>query len=289
MASDDTKRIQLKDGRTLAYTEHGDLSGKPVIFFHGNPGSRYMRHPDDSLTESLGVRMIVPDRPGYGESDFLKGRRLIDMGNDISQLADALNLNQFAVMGVSAGGPYVAATAYNLKDRVTSGAIVSGSAPFNRDNALDDVNDTYRQAYKVAKWPGWILRPLMRAQMNREFKKPDEYWQEVLGRASDSDRAILERPEIAQQVRAYRPEAVRNGVEGWVLEARLLVSDWGFPLNDVKTPIHLWYWAQDSIVPPQMGRFLEQSLPNTIPHFLPGGGHFSFFDHWADILKELTA
>ena len=124
--SDDTKTITLKDGRTLAYTEHGDSGGAPVILFHGNPGSRFMRHPDESLTASLGVRLITPDRPGYGLSDFQPNRKLIDMGDDIALLADTLDLDKFAIMGISAGGPYVVATAYTLRDRITRGAIVSG-------------------------------------------------------------------------------------------------------------------------------------------------------------------
>lgn len=286
---DETRTLTLDDGRTLAYTDSGDPDGQPIIFFHGNPGSRYMRHPDDDYTASLGARIIVPDRPGYGQSDFQKGRTLLDMGNDIAQLADALKLDTFALMGVSAGGPYVLSTAYRLGERVRVGAVVSGAAPFNRDGALDDVNDTYRQAYQVAKWPGWLLRILMRAQMKREAKDLDGYWQEVLGRASEADRATLERPEIAAQVKAYRPEAVRRGVQGWVHEARLVVTPWGFPLNDITPTIHLWYWNDDTIVPTQMGRFLEAALPNTVSHFLPGGGHFAFFDHWGDILRPLIA
>ena len=279
--------LKLADGRTLAYTIHGDLQGYPIVFFHGNPGSRYMRHPDETIAIRANVKIITSDRPGYGKSDFQPGRTLLDMADDITQLMDALNVADFALMGVSAGGPYVAATAYQLAERVTAGAIISGSAPFDRPGALDNVNDTYRQAYQVSKWPGWILRPMMSLQMRSELRNPERYWREVLERASDNDELILSRPKIGQQVQGYRAEAVRNGVRGWVQEAKLLVKPWGFPVNDVTQPIHLWYWQYDTIVPQQMGRFLESALSNPIPHFLPQGGHFAFFDHWEDILVSL--
>jgi len=81
------KVITLADGRVLAYTEHGDPHGFPVFFFHGNPGSRHMCHPDRRIAATLGVRIITPDRPGYGLSDFQSGRRLLDFAEDIEMLA----------------------------------------------------------------------------------------------------------------------------------------------------------------------------------------------------------
>ena len=90
-----------------------------------------MRHPDENIVENMGVRIITPDRPGYGYSDFQPKRVLLDFPDDISQLAEALGIKQFSIFGVSAGGPYVAACAYKLGEQITNAAIVSGSAPFN--------------------------------------------------------------------------------------------------------------------------------------------------------------
>jgi pimeloyl-ACP methyl ester carboxylesterase len=259
--------LTLRDGRTFAYTIHGADDGAPIFLFHGNPGSRYTRHPDESIAAQLGARIITPDRPGYGLSDFQRGRTLLNMADDIQQLADALNIDRFALLGISAGAPYVAATAYALRERVTVGAMVSGAAPFNRAGALDDVSQAYRVAYETSKWPSWILRLMMAAQMRSESHHPDNAWAQVIDRANEHDRAILSQPAYAEQVRHWRTEAIRQGVRGWVHEATLLVKKWGIPLHAIPAPIHLWYWQYDTLVPPQMGRYLEQTLPNTIPHF----------------------
>jgi len=281
------KSITLSDGRTLAYTEHGDLYGPAIFFFHGNPGSRWMRHPDDSIVETLAVRIITPDRPGYGLSDFQKKRTLLDYPDDLKQLADALNLDQFGVFGVSAGGPYVAATAYALPERVKSAAIVSGPAPFDRDNPYEGVNDTYQRAYKLAKWPAWILRPLLNWQTKAALKDPEAAMKVTYTYISQADRELLDQPQFREQVKGYRAEAARQGINGLVREAQILVSPWGFDLHMIKPTIHLWYWADDTLVPPQMGRYLEAHMPHTISHFLPDGGHFSIFTHWRTILEAL--
>jgi pimeloyl-ACP methyl ester carboxylesterase len=286
--STDTKTIQLPDGRDLAYMQHGDLSGTPVFFIHGNPGSRLMRHPDESIITDLGVRLITMDRPGYGYSDYQTNRTLLDFPSDLASLADALNIDTFALFGVSAGGPYTAATAYKMPERVRIAAIVSGVAPFDRPNPYEGVNETYTQAFKLSKWPFWLLRPLIWLGDRSSLNDREAYWQEVLGRASRDDREVLQRPEIKEQVLNYLPEATRQGSKGRAREAKILVNPWGFDLSEIQPTVHLWYWEDDTIVPPQMGRYLEQKIPNTVPHFLPNGGHFGFYDHWREILEPLA-
>lgn len=283
------KTFQLRDGRTLAYTEHGDLGGKPVFFAHGNPGSRYMRHPDEAIVQELGIRMITPDRPGYGLSDFQPNRTLLDYPDDIAQLAYELGIDQFYILGTSAGGPYVAATAFKLPERVLRGSIVSGAAPFDREDALDGVSKDYRIAYKSATQPAWLLRLLMGMQMRGELRDPETTWQQILDRASFADRELLSLPELAEQVQAYRPEAVRNGVKGWVQEAKILVAPWGFPLRAIQPEIDLWYGEQDAIVPPQMGHYLDETIPHTRWHFIRDAGHFLIFAKWREILEALIA
>ena len=280
--------IRLRDGRRLAFTESGDLQGHPVLFIHGNPGSRHMRHPDDTLTANLGVRLITPDRPGYGLSDFQPGRTLLDFPDDMEQLANTLGLGPFALFGVSAGGPYVAACAWRLGPRLTRAAIVSGSAPFNRPRPLEGVNRDYRNAYSMAAWPQWILHPLMAVHDRAVRQNPDMALSNLLAHCSEDDKATLSDPVIAAQVQGYRLEATRQGVRGMRHEARILVSPWGFPLEEIRAEVHLWYWEGDTIVPPQMGRYLHDRIPRSVPHFLPRGGHFSLFTHWRDILVSLV-
>lgn len=91
--------LRLADGRTLAYDIYGDPDGLPVIFSHGFADSRVIRNPDEDLTRSLGVRMIAADQPGVGGSSPRPGRRIVDWGADMEQLADHLGLGQFAVAG----------------------------------------------------------------------------------------------------------------------------------------------------------------------------------------------
>src|SRR2546422_11358654 len=62
------ERIRLPDGRNLGYAEVGDAAGAPLLYFHGNPGSRLDLTPErfDKALRAAGVRLIGTDRPGFG-------------------------------------------------------------------------------------------------------------------------------------------------------------------------------------------------------------------------------
>ena len=167
-------------------------------------------------------------------------------------------------------------------------AIVAGPAPSIVRERLVDVNRDYRNAYRLAAWPEWALHPLLTLHDRSVRKRPDRALQAVLAQASPDDRATLANPQIAAQIQGYRAEASRAGARlgaGSTDPGRAL----GLPPGRRQKELHLWYWDGDSIVPPQMGRYLQAQLPRTVPHFLPGGGHFSLFRCWADILRSLLA
>ena len=92
MVSGNNHIINLKDGRKLAYAEYGALAGKPLFFFHGWPVSRLSGRIAKKAAKKLGIRIISPDRPGYGLSDFKKDRKLLDWAKDVLELADRLRI-----------------------------------------------------------------------------------------------------------------------------------------------------------------------------------------------------
>ena len=121
--------IKLKDGRKLGFCEYGDPKGKPIFYFHGWPASRLSGSETDKAAKKLKIRVISPDRPGFGLSDYKEDRTLLGWADDVLELADQLKIKKFAVMGVSGGGPYSAVCAYKIPERVTKAGIVVGLAP----------------------------------------------------------------------------------------------------------------------------------------------------------------
>ena len=112
--------VHLPDKRRLAYAEYGDANGFPVLLFHGLPGSRLSWGLLPGNPFCPGLRIVAPDRPGYGRSDAMPRRTLLDWAEDVSNLADALEIQRFAIIGVSGGGPGALACAWKMPDRLTA-------------------------------------------------------------------------------------------------------------------------------------------------------------------------
>ena len=70
----DPRQIRLPNERTLAYCLYGPEGGTPVLFQYGMPGTMFLAPERLSPLDDLGIRLVVPARPGYGQSTRLPGR-----------------------------------------------------------------------------------------------------------------------------------------------------------------------------------------------------------------------
>lgn len=258
--------VTTPSGRVLAYAEWGDPTGLPVFSLHGTPGCRLNRHPNDELLRSTGARIITYDRPGYGRSDRQSGRVVADAAADVAAIADALGIESFAVTGASGGGPHALACAALLPDRVIRAACVVGVAPYE---ALGAAWTAGMDPNNVAEF-GWALLGAHRlaAELGREDAairaRVAEDPAKVLGddwALSEADRAVLGRPDFAENIRAVTMEQNRNGVWGWVDDDLAFVQPWGFSPTTITVPTAVWYGRSDVLVPAVHGQWLAANIP----------------------------
>ena len=282
------KRIRLRDGRSLGYENYGDPTGKPIFYFHGMPGSRLQRHPDVGIAASMNVRVITIDRPGYGLSDFQPGRRLLDWPDDVVQLADALAIDKFAILGVSGGGPHAAACAFRIPQRLSAVAMVSSPQPLNRPEDAGCMSRLARVGLRLGRKAPLLLR-LAVWLLSNPGRNPARFVQQGYESWPACDRAILDRPDFRAMLIADFAEAARLGVRAYWWDLVLLARLWGFQLSDITMPIHLWHGEEDNIVPVCMGHYLATAIPNCRAHFIPGQGHFLALEHLPEILAALTS
>ena len=281
------QKARLPDGRSLGYAEYGDPRGRPILFFPGAPSSRLL-HPPEGATTSLGARVIVVERPGFGLSDFQKGRKLLDWPKDVTAFADAMGIERFAVAGNSAGGPYAAACAFGIPERVTRAAIIAGLGPTDLAGAIEEMPRIRRAGVAVARRAPWILRATLWL-MGNPNRNPERFFRRMASGNSAVDQEVMSRPEIQRMLMENFREATRSGVRGFAREAIILSGSWGFRLEDISIPVDVWHGEEDANVSLSAARHLADTIPDCHATFLPGKGHWLFLEHWEEILGSLLS
>ena len=268
--------ITLSDGRKLGFAVYGDRQGKTVFYFHGFPGSRLEAKLAEKIALDTHVRFIGIDRPGYGLSSFKPGRTFVDWTDDVVQLADALGIDSFSILGVSGGGPYAAACACKIPDRLDAVGIVCGMGPVDVSGLMQDMPRMYRQGLRLAghlpeiasilyPFPAFFLR-----------NYPERMLSSIMpGMVAEPDKIALKNKELVKVLCNSFHEAFRISLRWPATDAILYSRPWGFDLKDINIPVHLWHGEKDRIVPPEMARYLAQSNPDCRDTFYPNEGHFS--------------
>jgi pimeloyl-ACP methyl ester carboxylesterase len=276
--------LRLSDGRSLGFAQYGEAAAWPVLLFQGTPTSRLPHNP---LAASAPVRLVIPERPGFGRSDFLPGRTLLDWAKDVRELADHLEIPSFSVVGISGGAPHALACGIRLAHRIRRLGVVSGVGPLEVAGATAGMAAQRRAAAFVARHVPFLLRPLFWAFRN-PARNPEAFVHRFAEGFSASDRALIADPAISSlRARSYA-EATRQGVRGFAYEVALLTRPWGFSLSEVPSDVRLWHGEEDASTPVSMARHVAACLPRCRATYFPGEGHFVAARHWEEIIVSLT-
>jgi non-heme chloroperoxidase len=117
------QQLQSDNGRNIHFIDDGNEGGTPVVFTGGLGTSvRVVRLLDflESMRRDLNLRFITVERNGFGQTAFDETLTMADYVAEVEQVLEHLNIEKFAVFGISGGGPYTAKIAESNADRLLS-------------------------------------------------------------------------------------------------------------------------------------------------------------------------
>lgn len=262
-ASGETITLATNPARKVGYALYGDkaaTSGRTLLYFHGTPGTRlFFTREHSEYAESIGMLVVVPERPGFGLSDGMEGRTLMDGADDARQVLDQLGCSEVYVVGYSAGGPYALAFARKYGGRCLGVGIVSGLSP-NVRGVMKGMTVSSRMGYLLAGYAPrmlrWVLsgmvegarREVMEGKLS-EFSERENEW---FGRNEGVRRMFIE---CVMELYA-REGGVRAEAEDYVLMA----GKWGFELEEVEGRVFLYGGGMDNKCTVGMFRELERGM-----------------------------
>ncbi|KAB2594979.1 hypothetical protein D8674_030429 [Pyrus ussuriensis x Pyrus communis] len=286
-------RVRLRDGRFLAYKEHGvpkQVAKYKIIFVHPFGASRHdpviATSVSPEVIEDLGVYIVSFDRPGYGESDPDPKRTAKSLALDIEELGDQLELgSKFYVIGYSMGGQVIWKCLKYIPHRLAGAALIAPvinywwpGLPANLSSYAYKKQPPQDQwAVRVAHYIPWLTywwntqkffpsSSVVSGKPENVFSRQD--WEIIRnGKVSRSEK---HRAHVTQQGEAE--SIFRDMIVGF--------GSWEFGPTDLKNPfasnersVHLWQGDEDKLVPVELQRYIAEKLPWIHYHEVPGGGH----------------
>jgi 3-oxoadipate enol-lactonase len=205
----------------------------------------------DDLAERLASdhRVIRFDTRGHGGSPVPPGPYTVsELADDVVALADSLELDRFAFVGLSLGGAIGQVLALEHPARLTALVLCCTGPSFGDPSAWRD-----RGARVRAEGMGWLVEPTRSRWFTPEFAQQEP---------QQTDRLLA-------QIAATPPEGYAACCDA------LAAYDVTLHLPQIGTPTRVIAGAEDPVSPPEVARVMEQAIPGADLVVLDGASHIA--------------
>jgi 3-oxoadipate enol-lactonase len=242
--------VAQRDGVGLAYEEAG--SGDPVLFVQGLGYDRNGFGPLPALL-AADFRVLRFDNRGVGDSDVPPGPYSVaQMADDAVAVLDAAGIDRAHVLGVSLGGYIAQEIALTHAERVRKLVLVS--------TAPGGPNQFPMPARGVDAFTRF---PLMEREAGLRLMVEN----------SLGDHAVRERPELVDEVYAYRLARAPT-IAGWQAQAYAGATfDVYERIPAITAPTLVIHGTADTVVDSRNAELLAERIPGARVHLIPDRGH----------------
>ena len=281
--------VEVGEGRKLGFADFGPISGRTIVWLHGTPGARrQIPEAARSMADTHNLRIIGVDRPGVGLSTSHRYDSVLDFAAELEMLLDRLDIDRFAVIGLSGGGPYTLAVGHAMPERVVGVAVLGGVAPtIGVDRIKGGIVGI---AYPMRSIIPMLVEPAsfaMRAIV-RALSPVGSQAAYLYGLVSpEGDRRVLAQPEVKAMFLDDLTRNTRRGFRAPMFDLALFVRHWGFRLADIDVPVRWWHGDSDHIVPLSHGQHTVPRIPDAELYVRPGESHLGGLGAAEEVLDTL--
>lgn len=273
------KFFTLKDGRQLSYREFGEEFDTVVVLCHGMITCRLDPvNPDIFAGER--IRLIIPDRPGYGLSDPPTGYSLSGWVEDLLELMDGLSISEFSIMAADFSSAYALTAAYIAPSRVAHVLLLEGAAPVDKSNVKYETNIPafYKFMFFASQNMPKLVHKALYVTYTYYSKNPDKAIERIIDIIGDHNRQIIQQPHIYDRMLEAAMESTRQGSTALASNQILMFSDWKLPLENINVPVMMFVGEADTLAR-YHNEHLQKKLPNKRVVAMPGKG-------WASMMYQ---
>ena len=285
------RRVPLSTGVTLNVALAGNRASPAVILLHGFPEShRTWREVAPRLHDDF--YLVMPDQRGFAGSDRpqeLEAYETDKLINDIFALADALDIESFALVGHDWGGAIAWGAALRGDPRLTHLAIVNAPHPliFQKSLIEDPEQRAASQYINAFRTPGF--------EQAVEAMGFETFYEKTFG--THADLSLIPAEEKQQYIADWSPPGGLTAMLNWYRGSKLFVPppgvsvplpDWllrAFPKVKVPTLV-VWGMRDKALLPVQLDG-LDALVEDLIIVRLPNAGHFAPWEAPGEVAAAL--
>jgi len=268
--------IATPDGRVIDLVEFGDPKGQPFVFFHGAIAGREPIGALQARLEKDRIRLIVPARPGYGETMAARDahHHLDRAVADAQTVLEHLGIESpVGVLGYSVGAIMAHEFAARRPERVRGLTLVSPAIPDFDAGAMEHMPIGQRAIAMAASVSPGLIGLLVKMGLQRMNRAGHEGLGRIFFKNAAADQAALEDPQLLHALwRAYLFHSA-GGTEAFIHDTILANGGWQ-PVKQPDCPVQIVHGQADQTVPAGLvrGYAAAQGWPVTL---LGGIGHLS--------------
>lgn len=280
------------DGRRLTWIEFGDPAGRPVLYMHLDFG--FIRWPAaaERAAAARGLRVIVPVRQGYGQTDPLtKGAdHLEGVTRDYAAVLDHLGVTGAVVLPLGADLRFALNLAATRPDLVRGIVGAACQLPIRTPGQYERMDKWQRFILANARHAPKVLPFLVQAGFSLARRLGKEAFFRQVNGGSPADMEAISRPDVRAAVLEGSDVCMTRT---WSAHAAFTAEcigsekDWSALVRATRVPVLLLQGDQDPQSPVQTIRELAADFPHLQVRFLTGTGQLLFFAEWPQVLDAV--
>ena len=215
----------------MEFTEYGNPAGKPVVYFHGVPGSSHESRLFDAPAREHGLRILCCDRFAIDRS--ITGA---DYYRHIAQSIDeTVQGSPVDLIGFSLGTHAALEVSAVIPSQVRSLHLISAAAPLDGGAFLDEMAG--KAVFSLAKRNPYLFQWLVKWQALLAKRAPQMLFRMLFASAQGQDREQVKSPEFKALICQVLQQCFAQGTSGYTRD----IQQYSSPGQPASSPSRQMY------------------------------------------------